>query len=948
MKKILLLLSFCILISDVKASHLMGGEITWECIKSGANSGSFVFTLKVYRDCQGIALGTTPSLTVHNNSSLSTIPLNYVTATDISPACDTVNGVNTQFSCGGTNIGQTGNGNGAVEEHVFISDTIRIFGTPDINGWHFTYSDCCRNGAITNIVNPSSLGFTLRAVMYSYTDSLGNIFPNSGDCYDSSPKFYEKPRTILEVGNGYDPSSVSNGFTYSHNAFDQEQDSISYEWGEPLDQSYDFLNPNSMAIPFYAPYSYSNPINGINLNNVTGRTSYPADMQGNYVTCTKVSSFKCGQLVSEIYRELQIVLIPPTCNLGDTTNGNYGADTLCNVRPSVQPPFYYPSSSNPYQWDTLVHCGDTVSFDFIANDNDFYPNGDQQDLLFEVSGGQFYNYFDNIPCQNPPCATFTESLSGATPPFVTPNGNGSGYFEWITSCNHIINSCSGLRPSVYTFVIRVTDDYCPAPAIENTSQVISITVYPPCDIKSNASSINADCSSNNGSISISPSGGYGPYTSYYFDLNGAPVNPDSLFAGTYLVNVVDSTLCEVTDTVVVDENNLSISSSFNNPLCYGDSTASASITVLGGYAPYTYTWFPSNIDSSFISNLTAGLYSVQVTDANNCTVSDTFLINQPLPITIDDSLVNVSCFGNSNGLISVSVNGGVFPYSYYWNTGDSTSNIINISYGSYQLTVTDSNNCITVETITVNQPNDLFAYFNLNYVSCFGLSDGNIDATVTGGTPPFSFLWSTADTTEDLFNIPSDMYILSLLDSNNCFFTDTIVVFEPDQIVASLTINSGNLESLGSGGTMPYTYEIYDPSGNLFASTSNNMGVSFSINPVVLGTYTLVVTDANGCIDSSQANVLPSNITEIQTINDLKIYPNPSNDIFNIYFNSMKKQNFDISIYNILGERIFNEYYSNLIGEFKCSFNLYNFDRSVYFLEISSEQTMINKKLILK
>lgn len=501
MRKILLLLSFCMLFSEVKASHLMGGEITWECISSGANSGSFVFTLKVYRDCQGIALGT-PYLTVHNNSSLSTISLNYVTATDISPSCDTVNGVNTQFTCGGTNIGQTGNGNGAVEEHVFISDTIRIFGTPDVNGWHFTYSDCCRNGAITNIVNPSSLGFTLRAVMYSYTDSLGNIFPNSGDCYDSSPKFYEKPRTILEVGNGYDPSSVSNGFTYSHNAFDQEQDSISYEWGEPLDQSYDFLNPNSMAIPFYAPFSYSNPINGINLNNVTGRTSYPADMQGNYVTCTKVSSFKCGQLVSEIYRELQIVLIPPTCNLGDTTNGNYGADTLCNIRPSVQPPFYYPSSSNPYQWDTLVHCGDTVSFDFIANDNDFYPNGDQQDLLFEVSGGQFYNYYDNIPCQNPPCASFTESLSGATPPFVTPNGNGSGYFEWITSCNHIINSCSGLRPSVYTFVIRVTDDYCPAPAIENTSQVISITVYPPCDIKSNASSINSDCPINNGSSTL--------------------------------------------------------------------------------------------------------------------------------------------------------------------------------------------------------------------------------------------------------------------------------------------------------------------------------------------------------------------------------------------------------------------------------------------------------------
>ena len=90
-------------------------------------------------------------------------------------------------------------------------------------------------------------------------------------------------------------------------------------------------------------------------------------------------------------------MIPPTCNIGLS-----GTD--CNVRPSVVPPFYYVGTPNPYQWDTLVHCGDTVTFDFIANDNDYYPNGSQQNLLFEVSGGQFYNYNDGIPCQNPPWA----------------------------------------------------------------------------------------------------------------------------------------------------------------------------------------------------------------------------------------------------------------------------------------------------------------------------------------------------------------------------------------------------------------------------------------------------------------------------------------------------------------------------------------------------------------
>ena len=121
-------------------------------------------------------------------------------------------------------------------------------------------------------------------VMYPYTDSLGVTYPNNNDCHDSSPKFYEKPRTILEVNNGYDPTSLTNGFTYSHNAFDQEQDSIVYDWGIPIDNSYDYLNPTSSAISFVSPYSYSSPINGITLNSVTGRTSYPADQAGNYVT----------------------------------------------------------------------------------------------------------------------------------------------------------------------------------------------------------------------------------------------------------------------------------------------------------------------------------------------------------------------------------------------------------------------------------------------------------------------------------------------------------------------------------------------------------------------------------------------------------------------------------------------------------------------------------------
>jgi len=192
------------------------------------------------------------------------------------------------------------------------------------------------------------------------------------------------------------------------------------------------------------------------------------------------------------------------------------------------------------------------------------------------------------------------------------------------------------------------------------------------------------------------------------------------------------------------------------------------------------------------------------------------------------------------------------------------------------------------------------------------------------------------------------MYILSLTDVNNCFFTDTIVVFEPDELSASISYSSGALISIGTGGTLPYTYEIYGPSGGLFSSTSNNMGVSFTINPVLTGIYTLVVIDANGCIDSSQVNVLPSSIFDFNLINEINIYPNPSRDIFKISLKSLKKQDISISIFSLLGEQVYYKFINDITGKFTTSFDLNRFGKAVYLLEIKTDQFIVNKKIILE
>ena len=159
MKKLLLTpVILFLLVTCANASHLMGGEITWQCLPSG----QFKFTMKVYRDCAGIPFGPPVSLDVHNHPSITSIAMNLVSQKDISPDCNPGSG--TQITCAGA----TSSTVGAVEEFIFESNPIFLNGTPPAAGWIFSWGSCCRNSAIDNLVGAGSLGFTLRAKMFAY------------------------------------------------------------------------------------------------------------------------------------------------------------------------------------------------------------------------------------------------------------------------------------------------------------------------------------------------------------------------------------------------------------------------------------------------------------------------------------------------------------------------------------------------------------------------------------------------------------------------------------------------------------------------------------------------------------------------------------------------------------------------------------------------------------
>lgn len=437
---------------------------------------------------------------------------------------------------------------------------------------------------------------------------------------------------------------------------------------------------------------------------------------------------------------------------------------------------------------------------------------------------------DNVLCNG-------ESNGGI---FITVS-NGTFPYTFLWSNTSANEDLQGVSSGTYT--VTVTDNI-------GCTTTLSATVTQPAVLDASTSSTNEACGNANGTATVTPTGGTTPY-SYLWSNGQTTATTVGLVAGNYTVTVTDDNGCTIVRTRTIL--NLSgpsvILDSAVDVLCFGQTNGKIYITASGGTAPRTFLWSNATTNEDLL-NVGTGTYTVTVTDNNGCTASLTAVINQPAVLDGSVSTTNSTC-GNGNGSATMTPTGGTSPYSYLWSNTQTGQTATNLIAGNYTVTVTDNNGCTLIRNGTVaNSAGPAIAVDSVVNAQCFGDVNGAIYITVTGGTAPLSYLWSDASTNEDLINVVSGTYTVTIADFNNCTASVSRTIAQPSQLNANTSttpaacgISNGTASVLATGGSFPYTY------------LWSNSQTSALIILLSSGVYTVTVTDFTGCTKVAFANV---------------------------------------------------------------------------------------------
>ncbi len=461
------------------------------------------------------------------------------------------------------------------------------------------------------------------------------------------------------------------------------------------------------------------------------------------------------------------------------------------------------------------------------------------------------------------------------------------------------------------------------------------------------SQTNVSCNGgSNGTASIAVTGGTAPYTYAWSPTGGTSATATGLPTGNYTVTVTDNNGCTITRTVTITQPTaVSGTTVVTNIACNGGSNGAINLTPSGGTAPYTFNW-GGGITTEDRTGLSAGTYTVTITDANGCTATVSATVTQPATaMSATISQTNVSCNGGSNGTASIAVTGGTAPYTYAWSpTGGTSATATGLPTGNYTVTVTDNNGCTITRTVTITQPTAVSGTTVVTNIACNGGSNGAINLTPSGGTAPYTFNWGGGITTEDRTGLSAGTYIVTITDANGCSATVSATVTQP----SAVTVPTGAATQTFSPGDTLSALVVNGQNIKWYASASdasNHVGSLPMYTPIVNNTTYYATQTVGVCESTSSLAVLAYNESLGTDYGNkpsqIQIYPNPVTDILNI---RAEEEITKLAIYSAEGKKVTEK----ILSKNERSINVQSLIQGVYFIQVFTNDNVKTFKFIKK
>jgi hypothetical protein len=599
----------------------------------------------------------------------------------------------------------------------------------------------------------------------------------------------------------------------------------------------------SLIVIYSAPATYSGSISIWDGEMVSNTTPAPQVLSGINVCSSSADASAFG-----IMDEIQ-----------NNAHGNVNTDKLNGTSANFSNNF-----NNFNVMSTSVANGQlTTTFDAYTN------NDNSGDCFSWLMAGLYWQNTTCVSCTVPPALSVIPSSSapacGSSNGSITLSASGGQTpYTYLWSPNVSTSaSATGLTVGIYTIVVN--DAAC-----DRVTEVINLSNSAGPVI----TAIPADpiCHGGAASATVVATGGTTPYTYLWTPSAITTATASGISVGSYTVLVTDNSGCQaITSTTITEPAAMNTTTAINEAQCLSP-VGSATVTVTGGNSPYTYNWAPSGGTNNIATGLSEGSYTVNITDNGGCTINDTVTIVSGSSIShIYLAEGEYHCAANPAKSQVSTIVGGTPPYTYAWAPGGQTTQLVTgLSIGSYTVTVTDKNGCSNTASYSVVQVND--------YVEASGLALINVgDSTEIKGlldnsSSAGSWTWSPSASCTHPNSFETEVHptvttTYTVTDVAACgTYTDTVTVFVSCPTI-SLTFHAAHYYCAGleggvnvrvTGGDSPYTY-AWAPGGE---TTESVTGLS-------IGTYTVTVTDKNGCNAVSSGSV--TSVASTMTANQFTV-----------------------------------------------------------------------------